>query len=153
MRRYYSIIFFWYCFSCQSKNFILLIIFFIIFYLTSELNLEECNILFYSSIFWLIGKETYQIREYVHDQVIAHCTAFGLIDNDPKEDINDLINFYELENSNRLDTIQIAIFFLEKTSTKKYIIMSALFRKILLKQDYWDRECIDHPKSTHCKVY
>ena len=21
------------------------------------------------------------------------------------------------------------------------------------KQDYWDKECIDHPTSTHCKVY
>ena len=20
-------------------------------------------------------------------------------------------------------------------------------------QDYWDKECIDHPTSTHCKVY
>ena len=21
------------------------------------------------------------------------------------------------------------------------------------KQDYWDKECIDHPTSSHCKVY
>ena len=21
------------------------------------------------------------------------------------------------------------------------------------KQDYWDKECIDHPASSHCKVY
>ena len=21
------------------------------------------------------------------------------------------------------------------------------------KQDYWDKECIDHPTSAHCKVY
>ena len=21
------------------------------------------------------------------------------------------------------------------------------------KQDYWDKECIDHPNSAHCKVY
>ena len=67
-----------------------------------------------------MGKETYQITEYVHDQVIAHCTAFGIIGtNEPKEDINDLIDFYELESSNPPDTIQVATFFLEKTSTKK----------------------------------
>ena len=66
-----------------------------------------------------MGKETYQITEYVHDQVIAYCTAFGLIDTEPKEDINNLIDFYELESSNPPDTIQVATFFLEKTSTKK----------------------------------
>ena len=21
------------------------------------------------------------------------------------------------------------------------------------RQDYWDKECIDHPTSSHCKVY
>ena len=21
------------------------------------------------------------------------------------------------------------------------------------KQDYWEKECIDHPTSSHCKVY
>ena len=83
-----------------------------------------------------MGKETYQITEYVHDQVIAHCIAFGLIGTDePKEDKNNLIDFYELESFNPPDTIQVATFFLEKTSTKKkYIIMSALFRKNLLKR-------------------
>ena len=44
-----------------------------------------------------MGKETYQITEYVHDQVIAYCEAFGLIDTVPKEDINDLFDFNELE--------------------------------------------------------
>ena len=66
-----------------------------------------------------MGKETYQMTEYVHDQVIAYCTAFGLIDTEPKEDINNLIDFYELESSNPPDTIQVATYFLEKTSTKK----------------------------------
>ena len=67
-----------------------------------------------------MGKETYQITEYVHDQVIAHCTAFGIIGTtEPKEDINHLIDFNELESSNPPDTIQVATFFLEKTSTKK----------------------------------
>ena len=22
-----------------------------------------------------------------------------------------------------------------------------------LRQDYWEKECIDHPTSSHCKVY
>ena len=22
-----------------------------------------------------------------------------------------------------------------------------------VKQDYWEKECIDHPTSSHCKVY
>ena len=66
-----------------------------------------------------MGKETYQITEYVHDQVVAYCTAFGLLDTEPKEDINHLIDFCELESSNPPDTIQVATFFLEKTSTKK----------------------------------
>ena len=66
-----------------------------------------------------MAKETYQITEYVHDQVVAYCTAFGLLDTEPKEDINHLIDFCELESSNPQDTIQVATFFLEKTSSKK----------------------------------
>ena len=43
-----------------------------------------------------MGKETYQITEYVHDQVIAFANAFGLIGTtEPKEDINHLIDFNE----------------------------------------------------------
>ena len=77
-----------------------------------------------------MAKETYQITEYVHDQVIAYCTAFGLIDTEPKEDINHLIDFCELESSNPPDTIQVATFFLEKTSTKKIYYYVLNFRKI-----------------------
>ena len=39
-----------------------------------------------------MAKETYQITDYVHDEVIAYCTAFGIIGTtEPKEDINHLI--------------------------------------------------------------
>ena len=66
-----------------------------------------------------MGKETYQITEYVHDQVIAYCTAFGIIGTtEPKEDIDHLIDFNELESSNPPDTIQVATYVNKKYSTK-----------------------------------
>ena len=84
-----------------------------------------------------MGKETYQITEYVHDQVIAHCIAFGITGtNEPKEDINDLIDFYELESFNPPDTIQVATYFLEKTSTKKIYYYVCSFPEVPFKAKF-----------------
>ena len=67
-----------------------------------------------------MGKETYQITEYVHDQVVAHYIAFGLIGStELKEDKNDLIDFCELESFNPPDTISSRNIFSGKNLHKK----------------------------------
>ena len=98
-----------------------------------------------------MGKETYQITEYVHDQVIAFANAFGLIGTtEPKEDINHLIDFNELENSNPPDTIQVATF-LKKDSTQKMYFYVCSFTEqpwkanhqegyVLFSIEWWDDE-------------
>ena len=84
-----------------------------------------------------MAKETYKITEYVHDQVIAYCTAFGIIGTtEPKEDIDHLIDFNELESSNPPDTIQVATYFLEKTSTKKIYYYVCSFPEVPFKAKF-----------------
>ena len=55
--------------------------------------------------------EPYQIRDYGQDEVVAFCGFFRLISTtEPKQDINDLSDSYELEIFNTPNTIQFAIF-------------------------------------------
>ena len=68
-----------------------------------------------------MGKETYLIEEYWHDEVTAYCTAFGILGEreEPKEGFDQSTDFNNLESSLPSDTIQVATFLNKEYSTKK----------------------------------
>ena len=68
-----------------------------------------------------MGKETYRIEEYWHDEVTAFGTAFGILGEreTPKEDFCESTDFNNLENSLPPDTIKVATFVYKEYSTKK----------------------------------
>ena len=68
-----------------------------------------------------MGKETYLIEEYWHDEVTAYCTAFGILGEreEPKEGFDQSTDFNNLESSLPPDTIQVATFLNKEYSTKK----------------------------------
>ena len=68
-----------------------------------------------------MGKETYRIEEYWHDEVTAFGTAFGILGEreTPKEDFCESTDFNNLESSLPPDTIQVATFLYKEYSTKK----------------------------------
>ena len=76
-----------------------------------------------------MGKETYRIEEYWHDEVTAYCTAFGLLGEreEPKEGFDQSTDFNNLESSLPTDTIQVATFLNKEYSTKKIYFYVCLF--------------------------
>ena len=94
-----------------------------------------------------MGKETYLIEEYWHDEVTAYCTAFGILGEreEPKEGFDQSTDFNNLESSLPTDTIQVATFLNKEYSTKKYIFMFAyLLKKI--------RKCIKKNIHIHSSL-
>ena len=68
-----------------------------------------------------MGKETYRIEEYWHDEVTAFGTAFGILGEreTPKDDFCESTDFNNLESSLPPDTIKVATFVYKEYSTKK----------------------------------
>ena len=68
-----------------------------------------------------MGKETYLIEEYWHDEVTAFGTAFGILGEreTPKEDFCESTDFNNLESSLPPDTLKVATFVYKEYSTKK----------------------------------
>ena len=68
-----------------------------------------------------MGKETYLIEEYWHDEVTAYCTAFGILGEReaPKEGFDQSTDFNNLVSYFPKDTILVATFLNKEYSTKK----------------------------------
>ena len=68
-----------------------------------------------------MGKETYLIEEYWHDEVTAYCTAFGILGEreEPKEGFDQSTDFNNLVSYFPTDTIHVATFLNKEYSTKK----------------------------------
>ena len=68
-----------------------------------------------------MGKETYRIEKYWHDEVTAFGMAFGILGEreTPKEDFCESTDFNNLESSLPPDTIKVATFVYKEYSPKK----------------------------------
>ena len=75
-----------------------------------------------------MGEEAYQIKDYVHDEVVAFCGAMnpkGKLEH--SEDEMYSTELLKLESYNPKDTIPVATFFYEKYSPKKAYFYVAAF--------------------------
>ena len=78
-----------------------------------------------------MGKETYRIEEYWHNEATAFATAFGLFGEReyPKEDFAESTDFNNLVSSLPPDTIQVATFLYKEYSTKKIYFYVCSFKE------------------------
>ena len=96
-------------------------------------------------------KESYQIKDYVHDEVVAFAGAMNVKGKvSCNEDELYSTDRIELESYNPEDTIPVATFFLEKYSSKKAYFYVASFTETQWKESHmevyslfviwWDKE-------------
>ena len=94
--------------------------------------------------------QTYQITDYVHDEVVAFCGAMNPKGELACEDEMYSTELYKLESCNPEDTIPVATFFYEKYSPKKAYFYVASFTETQWKESHmevyslfafrWDKE-------------
>ena len=95
-------------------------------------------------------KETYQIKVFVHDEVVAFAGAMNPKGELACEDEMYSPDRYKLESCNPEDTIPVATFFYEKYSPKKVYFYVASFTETQWKESpmevyslfaiWWDKE-------------